>query len=95
MTFILFVRFVGGNDCDSDHPCDQCTAVDIATRNVYLKHCASLKTKRQHKAKAAVALPVHVPDVADSVPSPNHPVSPALPPNLAILPVDDSSPLLV
>ena len=69
--------------CDNDHPCEQRTAVDVATRNVYLKHRASLKTKHQYKAKpkAAVALPVHVPDVADSVPSPDRSASPALPPN--------------
>ena len=90
--FHTVCSFCRDNDCDDGHPCDQCTAVDVATCNVYLKHRASLKTKRQYKAKAkaAAALPVHVPDVADSVPSPDRSVSPAPPPNPAIPPIVDS-----
>ena len=93
LDFHTVCSFCRDNDCDNYHRCGQCTTVDVATRKVYLKHCASLKTKRKYKAKAkaAAALPIHVPDVVDSVSSPAHSVSPAPLLNPAILPVVDSS----
>ena len=92
MTF-SFGSFCRVNDCDDDNPCDECTAVDDATRSAYLKHCSRLQSKLKYKTKTKASSSATVPDVADPVPSPDCPVSPALPHNPAVLLVEDSSSL--
>ena len=57
-----------GNDCDCNHPCDECSNVDAETLNAYLKHKTTLQRKLQCKRKAK-AQPAPLPIVPSVIPA--------------------------